>query len=86
MSKTIFTIKYDVIPEKREDYLDVIRELKNLMNAEGLENYSVFEHKNKKNKFFEIYTFVDKESFENFDDDPDERVDILMNKLSTLIS
>ena len=85
MGKTLFTIKYDVIPEKREVYLDVARELKELMKAEGLEAYSVFEQKNKKNRFEEVYLFSSKEAFEEFDEDPNERIDMLMNKLSELI-
>jgi len=85
MPNTVFTIKYDIFPAKRDEYLDVVRELKDLMNAEGLERYSIFEQKNHKNSFFEIYIFSSKEAFEDFDDDPDERVDLLMNKLSSLI-
>ncbi|MCK5086127.1 MAG: hypothetical protein KAQ90_01345 [Melioribacteraceae bacterium] len=84
MGKVIFSIRYEIIPDKREDYLDVIRELKNLVNAEGLENYSVYEKKGKQNKFEEIYIFNDKQAFEDFDDDPNERVDILMTKLSEM--
>ncbi|MFC2085093.1 hypothetical protein ACFLS9_08555 [Bacteroidota bacterium] len=85
MGKVIFSIKYDILPDKREKYLDVIRELKSLISAEGLESYSVFEQKNKNNCFEEIYMFKNKEAYEDFDDDPSERVDILMNKLSDMI-
>lgn len=85
MGKVIFTIKYNILPEKRKDYLDVVRELKNVVKADGLENYSVFEQKNKANSFEEIYIFNSKESYENFDDNQDERVDLLMTKLSDMI-
>ena len=85
MSKVIFSIRYNVFPEKREEYLDVVRELKNLVRADGLENYSVFEQKNKPNSFEEIYIFKSKESYENFEDNTDERIDILMTKLSDMI-
>ncbi len=85
MGKVIFTIKYNILPEKRKDYLDVVRELKNVVKAEGLETYSVFEQKNKQNSFEEIYVFVSKEAYENFDDNQDERVDLLMTKLSDMI-
>lgn len=85
MAKTIFSIRYKVIEEKREEYLDVIRELKNLVKAEGLTSYTVFEDKVKKNNFLEVYAFESQEDYENFDDDPDERVDLLMNKLSDVI-
>ncbi len=85
MCKTVFSISYKIIPEKRDEYLEVVRELKSLMKAEGLEKYSVFEMKNDKNAFEEIYLFESKEAFEDFDDDPDERIDLLMNKLSEMI-
>ena len=85
MGKVIFTIKYNILPEKRKDYLEVVRELKNVVKAEGLETYSVFEQKNKQNSFEEIYVFVSKEAYENFDDNQDERVDLLMTKLSDMI-
>ncbi len=85
MSKVVFTIQYEVFEEKLEDYFDVIRELKNLVAAEGLHDYSVFEIRGKKNQFKEIYTFESKEAYDNFDDDPDERIDILMNKLSDIL-
>lgn len=36
MSKVLFSIQYDIIPEKRDEYLKVIKELKNLLKAEDL--------------------------------------------------
>ena len=85
MSKVIFSIRYNIFPEKREEYLDVVRELKNIVKAEGLETYSVFEQKNKANNFEEIYIFKSQEAYENFEDNTDERIDILMTKLSDMI-
>ncbi len=85
MGKVIFSIKYDIHPEKREEYLDVVRELKNLIKTEGLESYSVYEHKGKPNTFTEIQLFTNKEAWEDFNDDPDERTNILMNKLTEMI-
>ncbi|MBL1212082.1 MAG: hypothetical protein HND52_01880 [Ignavibacteriae bacterium] len=85
MAKVIFSIQYEIIPEKREVYLDVIRELKNLVKADGLESYSVFENKSKKNNFEELHIFSSKEAYEAYDDHGDERVELLMDKLSTII-
>lgn len=85
MSKVIFSIRYNIFPEKRNEYLDIVRELKMLVKAEGLESYSVYEQKNKPNSFEEVYIFSSEEAFENFDDNQDERIDILMTKLSDLI-
>ena len=85
MSKVIFSIRYNVFSERRQEYLDVVRELKNIVKAEGLESYSVYEQKNKSNNFEEIYIFQSPEAFESFDDNQDERIDILMTKLSDMI-
>ncbi|MDP4174588.1 MAG: hypothetical protein Q8933_11495 [Bacteroidota bacterium] len=86
MGKVIFSIQYDVFPAKRNDYLNLIRELKTLISAEGLESYSVYEKKNKANSFEEVYIFSSEESYESFDDIQNERIDILMSKLSDLIT
>ncbi len=85
MGKVIFAIKYSILPDKRSEYLDVVRELKSLVKADGLESYTVYETKNKPNDFEEIYTFESKQAYEDFDDQSDERVDILMTKLSDMI-
>ena len=84
MSKIIFTIQYELKPEKKEDYLVVIKELKNLLKAEGLESYSVYELKGKPNHFQEIYSFTTQEAFDAFDDNQDERVNILIGKLNEM--
>lgn len=84
MSKVIFSIQYELSATRRDDYFNTIRELKNLLQAEGLENYSVFEIKGKPNHFQEQYTFSSDEAFEEFDDNNDERINILINKISDL--
>ncbi len=84
MSKVVFTIQYELQEGKKEEYLNVINELKNLLKADGLEDYSVFQIKGKPNNYMEQYTFSSEEAFENFDDNNDERINILINKLSDL--
>lgn len=85
MGKVLFTIKYEILADKRNEYLDVIRELKLLLKAEGLESYNVYEVKGKPNNFEEIYTFSSAQAYDDFDDNPDERVNLLMDKLSDMI-
>ena len=82
MPKVIFTIQYELKPDKKEDFLSVIKELKNLVKADGLENYSVYENRGKLNHFEEIYSFSSEEAYEAFDDNQDERVNILIAKLN----
>jgi len=84
MGKVIFTIQYELEKDKNEEYLSVIKELKNLLTADGLEEYSVFAVKGKQNHFQEQYTFSSEEAFEAFDDHDDERINLLINKLSDL--
>lgn len=85
MGKVIFSIQYEVDPSKREEYLSVMREMKTLVAAEGLSSYSIYERKNKPNSFEEVYIFENDQAYENFDDNQNERIDILMSKLSDLI-
>ena len=84
MSKVIFTVQYEVDNSETEEFKSVINELKNLLKAEGLEDYSVYEVKGKSNQYQEQYTFISEEAFEAFDDNTDERINILVGKLNDL--
>jgi len=82
MSKVLFTINYELQSDKKEEYIRTVKELKNLIKAEGLESYKVFEVKGKSNRFEEQYVFISDEAFENFEDDTDERMNILITKIN----
>lgn len=84
MAKVIFNIQYELKTDKKDEYLSVVKELKSLLKADGLEDYSVYEIKGKGNHFQETYTFVSDEAYEAFDDNQNERINILINKLSDL--
>jgi quinol monooxygenase YgiN len=85
MAKVIFSIEYEVLPNKRDEYFGIMREMKALVAGDGLISYNLYEKKNKANNFEEIYVFESNESYEQFDDNQNERIDILMSKLSDLI-
>ena len=59
--------------------------LKSIVKSGGLESYSVFEQKSKENSFKEIYIYDSKQAWEDADEADNERVDLLMTKLSDLI-
>lgn len=84
MAKVIFSIQYEVDQANKEAYLSVVRELKTLLKAEGLEKYSVYEVKGKSLQYQEIYEFSSMEAYEAFDDNDNERINILIGKLSDL--
>ncbi len=85
MAKVIFTVQYEIKPARKDEYLSIMRELKTLVAYEGLQNYSVYEVKGKETIFEESYTFISVEAYENFDDSQNERINILMEKLSEII-
>lgn len=85
MAKVIFSIEYEVLPGKRDEYLGLMREMKALVSGNGLLSYTLYEKKNKANNFEEIYVFDSDESYEAFDDNQNERIDILMSKLSDMM-
>lgn len=85
MPKVIFSIQYEIEENKREEYLTIVRELKNLLKVDGLQDYSVYEVKGKPNQFEEIYSFSSAEAYENFDDNQTERISILLNKLTDIV-
>ncbi|RPI73969.1 MAG: hypothetical protein EHM47_04870 [Ignavibacteriales bacterium] len=85
MSKVIFSIQYEIDENRREEYLTIARELKSLLKVDGLEDYSIYQVKGKGNNFEEIYTFSSAEAYDNFDDNQNERISILLTKLSDLV-
>ena len=85
MFKVLFSIQYEIDVTKRDEYLMLARELKTLLKADGLENYAVYEVKGKQNHFEELYTFNSLEAYENFDDNQNERIGILLNKLNDMV-
>jgi hypothetical protein len=84
MSKVLFSIQYEINPEKRDEFFRVIKELKYLMKAEGLLSYELYEVKGKTNNFQEQYSFSSLEAYEAFDDNNDERINILINKVNDM--
>ncbi len=85
MSETKFLIKYTIKNDKIEEYLKIVKELNMIISAEGLLDYSVYADKKNKNNFTESYTFESEKDYDNYDDESDERVNILMSKMSELI-
>jgi L-rhamnose mutarotase len=82
MSKILFKINYEIQQDKKEEYIRTVRELRNLIKAEGLESYKVYITKGKSNRFEEQYIFSSDEAFDSFEDDTDERINILVTKIS----
>jgi antibiotic biosynthesis monooxygenase (ABM) superfamily enzyme len=84
MGKVIFTISYEIKPEKRDEYLSLTREMKEYFNTINKRDYSIFEQKGRKNGFTEIFIFNNIDEFNQLDDN-DERMTELVQKLESLL-
>lgn len=81
MPKIIFEINYDIFPEKREDYLELIETLRNKITSSSNKNFSVYENKRGSNNFSEIYNCESEEEYESIDDNQDESTVELTERL-----
>jgi hypothetical protein len=85
MSKVIFSIRYNIFPERRQEYLDVVRELKNIVKAEGLESYSVLNRKINPIILRDLWYIQSAEAFENFDENQERTNRFVNDKTSDMI-
>jgi antibiotic biosynthesis monooxygenase (ABM) superfamily enzyme len=84
MAKVIFTISYDIIPEKREEYLALSKEIKEYLTTVKGREYSVYETKGKKNSFSEIFLFSSLDEYDDLEDQ-DEKMSDLVARLEPLL-
>ena len=86
MTKVIFTISYEIKPEKRDEYLALSQEMKNHLAGTRGKNYSVYEVKGKGNSFSEVFVCNSMEEFDRLEDDQDEKTEELVRRLETLLT
>ena len=84
MGKVIFTISYDVVPEKRDEYLALAGEMKAHLAEKHGKNYSVFELKGKKNSFSEIFVCNSMEEYDQLEDQ-DEQMSDYISRLESFL-
>lgn len=86
MGKVIFTISYDIVPEKRDEYLPLSKKMKeHLLGKQGVGEYSIFENKRKQNSFSEVFIFNSMEDYESLEDE-DDTMQGLMSQLETMLA
>ncbi|MDQ3020272.1 MAG: MFS transporter [Bacteroidota bacterium] len=81
MSKIIFEINYNIHPDKREDYLSTINELRRSITETSSSNYSVYENKKSQNNFTEMYICENEEEFEAIEDNQSDETMELTQRL-----
>ena len=85
MPRVILTITYTIKPEKRDEYLQLAKEMKDHFTAVRKKDYSIFEGKVKKNQFTEMFIADSLEEFEELDDNLDERTEALVDRLEEFV-
>ena len=85
MARVLFTISYEIHPEKRDDYLAFARELKNHLSSARKIDYSIFENKTKKNNFTEVFSCKSIDEYEQLEDNEDETTQQLLARLETFL-
>jgi len=86
MGKVIFTISYDINPEKREEYLILAKEMKNHLAGNKKKNYAIYEHKTKKNSFSEVFICESVQEYDQLEDDQDETTEKLVSRLEEFLT
>ena len=81
MSKIVFEINYNINPEKRSEFLSLAEKLTNHINNELGKDYGIYENKKGSNNFSEIYICKDEEEYENIEDNNDDTVMEITEKL-----
>lgn len=85
MPRVMFTISYSIKPEHRDQYLALMKEMKDHLTSVGNHDYSVFEAKGKKNHFTEVFVTNSIEEFDNLEDNLDEKTQQLIGNLEGFV-
>jgi antibiotic biosynthesis monooxygenase (ABM) superfamily enzyme len=85
MGKVIFTISYNITPEKRAEYLTLTQEMKAHLAQRNKASYSIYEQKGKKNSFTEIFIFSSMTEYDQLEDQDDQTTSY-MTRLESLLA
>lgn len=85
MPKVLLQISYDIDPEKREEFIALVREMKNHFRQVRKKDYAVFEQKGKKNSFVEQFMCASIEEYDALEDDLDEKSEELVSQLENVV-
>ncbi|HOV98051.1 MAG TPA: hypothetical protein PK595_00610 [Bacteroidota bacterium] len=85
MPKVILQISYEIQDAKREDYLQLVKDLKRHFIEEQKKEYAIFEQRGKKNCFVEQFTCSSMDEYEALEDNMNENSESLVNKLETML-
>ena len=85
MPKVILQISYDIKPDKLDQYLKLVQEMKEHFVQGKKKDYTVFEQRGKKNSYVEQFVCQSMEEFDELEEDSDEKGEELINRLEALV-
>ncbi len=86
MPRVILQISYDIRPEKRDEYLKLMEEMKSHFTGVRKKDYAVFEVKGRTQSFVEQFVCSSMEEYEALEDDLDEKSEELVNTLEEFLA
>ncbi|MDI6803086.1 MAG: hypothetical protein QME58_04470 [Bacteroidota bacterium] len=84
MANVLFIISYEIKPDKRGEYLNLIKNLSTKIKQLGMV-YDVYEKKGKTNYFNEVYSCKSMDEIDNLEDSFDEKTQELISVLAKLV-
>lgn len=84
MANVLFIISYEIKPDKRGEYLNLIKNLSTLIKQLGMD-YDVYEKKGKANHFYEVFSCKSMDEIDNLEDSFDEQTQELISVLAKLV-
>lgn len=85
MPRVMFTISYSIKPDMREQYLALVKEMREHLTKVGNKNYSVYEAKAKKRQFTEVFITNSMEEYDALEDNQDEKTEELVGRLGECV-
>ncbi len=85
MGKVILTVQYDVVGDKRNEYLASVEKLKSHYATNQYVSYSVYEQRGKHNSFAEIFLAHSEVAYKKFEESEDDAADTISAELQQYI-
>lgn len=77
----LFEIKYKIIEDKRDEYLELISRFKSHYINQGITEYKVYQDEKNPLEFTEIFIFEDENAFEKFEEDSSDEINEMLTTL-----
>ena len=85
MGKVIFSVSYEVIPEKRDNYLALMRKIKDQIKSSENQDYTLYEDAERPNLMTEVYFLENQGDSADRKRIQDEQTESLLSQIEQFI-